>query len=97
MGNTLTIVAHIEAHPDKLPLVRDSLMRLIEPTRSEAGCIRYDLHQDNEDPCAFKFIESWETRGLWQAHMQSPHIQAYMEATEGAVKEFLLNEMSPIG
>jgi quinol monooxygenase YgiN len=37
-----------------------------------------------------------ETRALWQAHMQAPHLAAYMKATEGAVANFVLNEMSKI-
>ena len=42
------------------------------------------------------FYESWETRELWQAHMGNQHLQDYMVATEGAVVEFTLNEMSQI-
>lgn len=97
MGNTLTIVAHIEAHPDKLDLVRNELLLLIAPTRAEEGCIQYDLHQDNEDPCVFKFFELWESRDLWQTHMRSEHLDAYAKATDGAIREFVLNEMSQIG
>lgn len=97
MATPLTIVAHIEAHPDKLPLVRAELVKLIAPTRAERGCLVYDLHQDNENPCIFKFLESWESRELWQVHMASPHLQAYKQATEGAIKEFVLNEMTPTG
>jgi len=29
--------------------------------------------------------------------MNAPHLAAYMEATDGAVAEFILNEMSHIG
>ncbi|PON18022.1 antibiotic biosynthesis monooxygenase [Candidatus Entotheonella serta] len=93
----LTIVAHIHANPDKIDLVKAELEKLLPITRAEEGCIQYDLHQNNENPAHFLFYENWESRELWQFHMNAPHIVAYMEATEGAVTEFTLNEMTHIG
>ncbi len=97
MANALTIVAHIEAQADKVNLVRSELLKLIAPTRAETGCLQYELHQDHENPAIFKFLESWESRELWQAHLDSPHLSAYAEATGGAIAEFVINEMTQIG
>ncbi len=94
--STLTIVAKIEAKSDKVELVKAELLKLIAPTRKEAGCIQYDLHQDNSNPAVFVFYENWESRELWQAHMNNDHLKAYMEATDGAAAQFILNEMSRI-
>jgi len=93
----LTIVANIKANDDKINLVKAELLKLIEITRAEEGCINYDLHQDNENPAHFMFYENWETRELWQTHMGNQHLQDYMAATDGAVAEFILNEMTHIG
>ncbi|MCC4833815.1 antibiotic biosynthesis monooxygenase [Shewanella sp. 10N.7] len=92
----LTIVANIIAKADKIELVKAELLKLIEITRAEAGCINYDLHQDNENPAHFMFYENWETRELWQTHMGNTHLAEYMSATEGAVEQFILNEMTQI-
>lgn len=94
MSTKLTIVAKIEAKPDKVELVKAELLKLIEPTLKETGCIQYDLHQDNDNPTVFVFYENWESRELWQTHMNSTHIIAYMQATEDAVVSFTLNEMT---
>lgn len=90
----LTIVANIKANTDKIDLVKTELLKLIDVTRAEIGCINYDLHQDNENPAHFTFYENWQSRELWQAHMANQHLQDYMKATEGAVAEFTLNEMT---
>lgn len=90
----LTIVAHITANPDKIDLVKTELEKLIEPTLKEEGCLQYDLHQDNENPAYFMFFENWESREIWLEHMEKPHLKAYQAATEGAVAEFRLNEMT---
>ncbi len=95
--STLTVVATIEATPDSIDLVKAELQKLIPITRAEDGCIQYDLHQDNENPARFLFYETWESRDLWQAHMKAPHLADYLKATDGAVVEFTVNEMSRIG
>ena len=93
----LTIVAKILAKEGKGVLVKEALIKLIETTRKEAGCINYDLHQDNENPNLFLFYENWESRDLWQEHMKNTHIAEYKEMTKGAVEDFTLNEMTVIG
>lgn len=40
------------------------------------------------------FYENWESRELWQTHMSNQHLADYMAATEGAVEDFALNEMT---
>lgn len=92
----LTIVATIVANPGSVDLVRAELEKLVPITRAEDGCLQYDLHNDNEDPNRFLFYETWTSRELWQAHMNAPHLAAYMKATEGAVAEFTLYEMTRI-
>ena len=97
MTNQLTIVARILAKEGKGDLVKRELLKLIEVTRAEEGCINYDLHQDNENPIFFLFYENWTTRELWQIHMGNAHLADYLKATDGAVEEFTLNEMTIIG
>ncbi len=93
----LTIVADVHAHPDKVELVQAELEKLIPITRAEEGCLQYDLHQDHENPAHFLFYENWESRELWQAHMNAAHLAAFLEATEGAVGDLTVYEMSQIG
>ncbi|WP_420573498.1 putative quinol monooxygenase [Kordia sp.] len=93
----LTIVARILAKEGKSSFIKEELLKLIEITRAEKGCINYDLHHDNENENLFLFYENWENRELWQQHMQNDHLAAYMKATDGAVESFELNEMTPIG
>ena len=96
-NNQLTIVARILAKDEKRSLVKSELLKLIPITRAEKGCIIYDLHQDNENPNLFLFHENWESRELWQVHMNNAHITEYKKATDGAVEEFTINEMTAIG
>lgn len=93
----LTITGNVLARADKVELVKSELVKLIETTRGEEGCLQYDLHQDNENPAYFMFYENWESRELWQTHMNAPHLAAYMSATDGAVEKFWVHELTQIG
>jgi len=92
----LTIVASIIARPDRIDLVKAELEKLVDITRSEAGCLQYDLHQDNDNPAHFLFYENWDSRELWQQHMNAPHLREYGKATAGAVDSFNLSEMTHV-
>jgi len=92
----LTIVARIEAKKDRIDLVKSELLKLIEPTLKETGCIQYELHQDNKNPTVFMFYENWKNRELWQEHMNNPHLAGFLKATDGAVASFTVNEMTKI-
>ena len=94
--NHLTIIARIEAKTGKIDLVKAALLKLIEPTRKEEGCLQYDLHQDTENPEVFFFFENWVSRELWQTHMNNVHLKEYMEEAEDLVASFTLNEMNNI-
>ncbi len=93
----LIIVANIKAKSDKIDLVKAELEKLIDITRSEDGCLQYDLHQANDNPAHFMFYENWKSRELWQTHMSAKHLRDYGTATEGAVEAFTLDEMTRIG
>lgn len=92
----LTIVANIVAKPEHIEAVKAALLALIEPTRAEAGCINYDLHQDNSNPAHFMFFENWASREAWLEHMEMPHLKGFGPATEGMTVSFTVNEMTAV-
>ena len=92
----LTIIANIKTKSDRIDFVKTQLLKLIDITRKEEGCIQYDLHQDNENPANFMFFENWESHELWQKHMNKQHLKDYITATEGSVENFTVNEMTKI-
>lgn len=96
MSSPLTIVARIEVEKDHVDFVKSELKKLIEPTLAEEGCIQYDLHQDHEESAVFLFFENWESRELWQKHMEADHLKTFSEVTEGKIANVVLNEMTKV-
>ena len=92
----LTIVADITAKPESIAIVKAALEAIVGVTRTEEGCVQYDMHQDNQNPAHFLFFEIWESRALWQRHMNAAHLQEFRAKTEGAIAEFRLYEMTQV-
>lgn len=93
---TLTIVADFVVKPDKLEFAKAELKKLVQPTRAEEGCILYELHQNNVNQNHFVFYETWSTHDLWQQHMKSSHITAFLESTDGFFETVSIHEMSKL-
>jgi len=91
---SLTIIANIKAKPDQIEFVKTELLKLIDLTRSEKGCLDYILHQDNNNPSHFLFYENWESKQFLQEHLQSDHLKEYVKNTKNSVEEFSINEMT---
>ena len=94
MSKDLTIIARIQAKAEKIDFIKSEVVKLIKPTRKENGCIQYDLLQDNEKLEVFVFYERWESIELWQEHMQSDHLKAFVGSTESALAGLDVSQMT---
>jgi quinol monooxygenase YgiN len=77
MDGIVTVIAHVRAKPGQESRVRQVLEGLLVPTRGEAGCINYDLHQSQTNPALFVFYENWQSEADLEAHAHSAHIQSF--------------------
>ncbi|MEG3937962.1 putative quinol monooxygenase [Microcoleus sp. S36b_A3] len=80
---TLRVVARLTAFPDKVAELKSLLLSIIEPTRQEQGCIKYELLQNQADPTDFTFVEEWESAALLEQHLASNHLQTAVQKLEG--------------
>jgi quinol monooxygenase YgiN len=72
------VIATFIAAPGKEEELESVLRGLLEPTRREAGCLRYDLLRSVPavSPAEFVFVEEWASVGELDAHGRMPHLQA---------------------
>ena len=78
MTQQLTVLARIKAKAGREEEVLREIMSLIEPTRSEDGCITYDLHRAQDDPALFCLYENWRSRRDLDVHLSTPYLQAFL-------------------
>lgn len=95
MSKPLTIVAISRARPGCEDDLHAALRSLVEPSRRDPGCLQYDLHVSVETPGEFLFYENWATRAEWQAHMETPHLTAWIARAPELVADSRLLQMEP--
>ncbi|MDD2852342.1 MAG: putative quinol monooxygenase [Desulfuromonadaceae bacterium] len=92
----VTVVAKLIVNEAAVETVKTELLKMIEPTRMEEGCIEYRLHQDNDDQNVFIFFEMWENLACLERHMTTPHFSCYVAAVEGMIAEKTVHKMTRI-
>ena len=92
----LTVVAKVVAKQESVEIVKSELLKLIEPTRNEEGCIEYMLHQDNEAPAVFAFYETWESPACLEKHMNTDHFKNFARVVGSLVEEIAIHKMTKI-
>jgi len=73
----VTIVARIRAKAGLEAEVKRELLTLLPQSRSEAGCLNYDLHQSREDQTLFLMHENWASQADLDKHFQMPYFLAW--------------------
>jgi quinol monooxygenase YgiN len=76
--NTVHVIATFFSEMGKEDDMERALLEMIEPTRGEPGCIRYDLLRSlkGENYTEFVFVEEWESEAALADHAQTPHFLA---------------------
>lgn len=92
----LTVIAKVVAKKNAVEALKVELLKLVEPTREEDGCIEYRLHQDEEDPSIFVFYETWQSRESLSQHMQSPHFMQYIQNTSSLIADKNIHLMAEL-
>jgi quinol monooxygenase YgiN len=67
----VTVTAVIKVKPGLEKQAKQALLQAVAPTRAEAGCLNYDLHQSVSDPTEFLFHENWASDDALKAHAAS--------------------------
>ena len=75
----VVVIAHFTAKPGKQEELSAFLQTLVEPTRREPGCLRYELNQPLNDPATFTFVETFADQQAFEAHCAMPYIAKLFE------------------
>ena len=74
----VTVLAVMKARDGKAEQARKVMEALIAPTRSEEGCINYDLHHSLDNPGTFMFHENWRSKQDLDEHLAKPYLVDFL-------------------
>lgn len=79
MKKAYTVITTLQAKPEKAEALKQELINVIEPSRAEAACIEYRLHQDINDPTQFVLYENWASKEEHAQQFEKPYIVAFAQ------------------
>ena len=83
----VTVFARMKAKDGIAENVRQELMSLVPQTRSEEGCINYDLHQSVDEKTLFMFYENWRSKEDLDKHLEMPYLKSFLEKADKILSE----------
>lgn len=68
------VMARITASTGNEAALCAVLRDLLAPSRSESGCLGYELFANEDNPLEFVTIEQWRDQAAADAHLATPHV-----------------------
>jgi quinol monooxygenase YgiN len=81
----LYIFARLDPKPGKELQLRDELMRVVEPTRGEPGCVRIHLYEAMGSPLTYFIHSEWVDEAAFDTHIQLPHTVRFAAQVENLI------------
>ncbi|MGW2449237.1 putative quinol monooxygenase [Streptomyces sp. NPDC001675] len=78
MDSYMVNAAFIQAKEGFTETVGQRLLGLIEPTRKEEGCVRYEVYQSTENDNDWFIFETWKSKEAFDFHMQTPYVREFL-------------------
>jgi (4S)-4-hydroxy-5-phosphonooxypentane-2,3-dione isomerase len=82
----LVVLVHVTVKRELLGEFERAIQANAEGARTrEAGCVRFDVSQHEEDPLRWMFYEVYRDAAAFEAHRGTPHFAAYQQVADRAV------------
>ena len=81
----ITKLIQLRAKPAKSTELNSLVQSLIEPSRHEVGCIKYDAYSD--DSGSIYILEEWESSETLEAHKLTAHFLNFKQAGPELIEE----------
>lgn len=78
-SNHVVCIAKIVVKQDSLDEVLKIFSELKKSSPIESGCLRYELHQDQDNPLIFTFIDRFENMKAFEYHCEQEYTIKYFD------------------
>ena len=91
---------HFEASPGREKELEQALKSVRDSSRTEPGCVIYELSRDPENPAKFLLYETFRDSDAHAAHLAAPHFkkfQDFLNAEPKPTAAINVSKMSTVG
>ena len=75
MADRLKVLAHFKALSGKEENLKQILIDLKNASQVEVGCTYFELLRNETTPSSFTFIEEWDSKEHFDAHLNADHLK----------------------
>ncbi|HML17654.1 MAG TPA: putative quinol monooxygenase [Bryobacteraceae bacterium] len=75
-------VVRFEPPPGTETAFREELLRVLEPSRAEAGCVGIQAFESLSEPFVFAIHSEWVDEAAFDVHARLPHTVRFLKAAE---------------
>jgi quinol monooxygenase YgiN len=94
----ICMTARMRAAPDCADALRLRLLRLVAPTRAEAGCTWFQVCVNERDPREFVVLAEWASKRAYEARMEHDYMREYLAELPSLVEgEWVWDVFVPLG
>jgi quinol monooxygenase YgiN len=73
----IVLVARLKVKAEMVETAKKAALDLVLPSRAEAGCVNYDVHQAIDDETVFVWHETWKSKAALDEHFEMPEFKAF--------------------
>lgn len=66
----IVLVARLKVKEDSVEEAKHLALGIVSDSRTEEGCINYDIHQAIDDPTVFVWHETWKDKAALDEHFE---------------------------
>lgn len=78
-GDHIVCIARLTVKAKHLEDVKTIFADMMQKGPKEAGCLRYELHQDMENPLIFTFVDRFKDQAAFDFHCAQDHVIKYFD------------------
>ena len=79
VSEMVPVLVEVEVKPERLDEFLEVMRQDAVGSRTEPGCLRFDVMQDQENPCKFTLYEVYKDAAAAAAHRDFPHFKLWTD------------------
>ena len=83
----IVLVARVKVKDAAVEEAKKLALSLVGPSRAEAGCVNYDIHQAIDDETVFVWHETWANKAALDEHFEKPYFAEFFATVQEIAAE----------